>query len=139
MRVAIALSLTAASLLTIFCFNSNVYAASTSPVDVFQGVCSGGGSNSTVCKENTDSKAGGEYKNPIYGSKGILSTIINLLSIIVGIVAVIGIMMAGFKFITSGSNPQQVTVAREMVLYAAVGLIVAAFAQVLVRFIIDKG
>lgn len=102
-------------------------------VDPFKDVCSGN-SSATVCEEKKSTSG----KNPIYGPDGILTTIINILSIIVGIVAVIGIMAAGLKFITSGSNPQQVTVAREMVLYAVVGLIIAASAQVLVRFIIGK-
>lgn len=106
---------------------------------------------SEVCKSNPDASACKEKKsaigdagtrsddnNPLFGPDGVMTKIINILSIIVGIVAVIGIMAAGLRFITSGSNPQQVTVAREMVLYAVVGLIVAASAQMLVRFVLSK-
>lgn len=110
---------------------SHVYAQSN--VDVFKGVCSDE-PDATVCKE----KASAKNSNPLFGPKGLLTRIIFILSIIVGIVAVIGIMTAGLKFITSGNNPQQVTVAREMVLYAIVGLLVAAFAQGLVKFILYR-
>lgn len=104
-----------------------------SKVDVFSEVCKKA-PDSTACKEKTE----GKKSNPIYGADGILTKVINLLSIVVGIAAVLAIMVAGLKFITSGSNPQQVTVAREMVLYAVVGLIVAALAQLLIRFVLGK-
>lgn len=110
-------------------------------VDPFDQVCKSN-PNATACKEkkNTigDTSTRDDDKNPLFGTGGILTKIINILSIIVGLAAVIGIMAAGLKFITSGSNPQQVTVAREMVLYAVVGLAVAAFAQLLVRFMLSK-
>ncbi len=107
--------------------------ANAAQVDVFEKVCSSG-SDATACKE----KASVKNDNPIYGKDGALTKIINLLSIIVGIAAIIGIMYAGLRFITSGNNPQQVTTARESVLYAVVALIVAATAQLLVRFIIGR-
>lgn len=76
--------------------------------------------------------------NPVFGPNGIITTLINILSIIVAIAAVIIIIIAGLKFVTSGTNPQDVTNARERVIYAIVGLIVATLAQILVRFILGK-
>jgi hypothetical protein len=106
-----------------------------SAVDVFkQNVCERGrASGATVCKEKD---IGGS--NPLTGTEGVLTNIINLLSIITGIVALIIIMLAGLKFITSSTNPQDVTNARERVIYACVALVIAAMAQVAVRFIIGK-
>lgn len=92
-----------------------------------------GASSSPVCKDND-----GARDNPLYGPQGILTSIINLLSLIVGIIALIIILLAGLKFITSGNNPQDVTNARERVIYACVALVVASLAQVFVRFIIGK-
>lgn len=92
-----------------------------------------------VCQDdgiNQDGKV--SNNNPIFGPDGILTTLINILSIIVGIAAIIIIMLAGLRFITSGSNPQDVTNARERVIYAIVGLIVATLAQIIVRFILGK-
>lgn len=90
---------------------------------------------SAVC---TDKRAGGGDNNPITGPGGILTKIINLLTVIVAIVAVITIILAGLKYITSGSNPEDVKNARERVIYAVIALVIAGMAQFLVRYIIGK-
>lgn len=111
-----------------------VYAAD--PVDVFKQSCKDapqGPNSPPICKEK---ELGG--KNPLFGPDGILTKAIGILSIVVAIGAIIGIMLAGLKFITAGSNPQEVSSARSRVLYAVVALMIAASAQVLVRFILYK-
>jgi len=67
-----------------------------------------------------------------------LKTIVNLLSIIVGAVAVIMIIIAGFKFVTSGGSAEKVTGARNTIVYSIIGLVIVALAQVIVRFVINK-
>ncbi len=68
----------------------------------------------------------------------IVHTIVNLLSAIVGIVAVIMIIVGGFRYITSGGNDASVTSAKNTILYAIIGLVVVALAQVIVRFTLSK-
>jgi hypothetical protein len=68
----------------------------------------------------------------------ILRHIVNLLSAIVGVVAVIMIIIGGFRYITSGGNDASVTGAKNTILYAIIGLVVVALAQILVRFVLDK-
>lgn len=68
----------------------------------------------------------------------IVRTIINLLSVIVGVVAVIMIIIGGLRYITSGSSDTGVTSAKNTILYAIIGLIIVALAQVMVRFILSK-
>jgi hypothetical protein len=68
----------------------------------------------------------------------IVHTIVNLLSAIVGIVAVIMIIVGGFRYITSGGNDTSVTAAKNTILYAVIGLVVVALAQVIVRFTLSK-
>jgi len=68
----------------------------------------------------------------------IVHTIVNLLSAIVGIVAVIMIIVGGFRYITSGGNDTSVTAAKNTILYAIIGLVVVALAQILVRFTLSK-
>lgn len=113
--------------------------APASAVDVFtDDVCRGKAVDSTVCKDSDIKDKDGKQKNPLFGSEGILTTIINILTSIVGIVAVIFIILAGLKFITSGSNPQDVSKAREQIIYAVLALAIAALAQAAVRFIINR-
>jgi hypothetical protein len=68
----------------------------------------------------------------------LIHTIVNLLSAIVGVVAVIMIIVGGLRYITSGGNDASVTGAKNTILYAIIGLIIVALAQVLVRFTLSK-
>lgn len=89
---------------------------------------------SAVCKD--EKLEAGE--NPIFGQGSVLAKVINLLTVIVGIVAVITIILAGLRYITSATNPQDVANARERVIYSLVALVIAAMAQLIVRFIIGR-
>jgi hypothetical protein len=68
----------------------------------------------------------------------IVKTIVNLLSAMVGLVAVIMIIIGGFRYITSGGNDTSVTAAKNTILYAIIGLVVVALAQIIVRFTLSK-
>lgn len=63
-----------------------------------------------------------------------ITRIINLLSAIGGIIATIMIIIGGVRYMTSGGDSNSAASARNTILYAVVGLIVVAFAQVIVRF-----
>lgn len=69
---------------------------------------------------------------------GIIETIINIMSVIVGIIAVIMIIIGGLKYITSSGDSNNVSSAKNTILYAIVGLVVVALAQVIVRFVLDR-
>ncbi|MBI2592188.1 hypothetical protein HYW36_01805, partial [Candidatus Saccharibacteria bacterium] len=68
----------------------------------------------------------------------VVRTIINLLSVVVGVVAVIMIIVGGLRYITSGGSDTSVTGAKNTILYAIIGLIIVALAQILVRFILRQ-
>jgi len=68
----------------------------------------------------------------------ILTTVINIFSLIVGVTAVIMIIVGGLKYITSGGDSGNVTGAKNTILYAIVGLVIVALAQVIVRFVLAK-
>lgn len=59
---------------------------------------------------------------------------VNVLSIIVGVVAVLMIIISGFRFIVSGGDSNSVSNARKTLIYALIGLAIAALADILVRF-----
>jgi hypothetical protein len=66
----------------------------------------------------------------------ILKRIVNFLSAIIGVVAVIMIIFGGFRYITSGGSDNTVTSAKNTILYAVIGLVIVALAQLLVRFVV---
>ena len=68
----------------------------------------------------------------------ILKTIIRIFSIVVGAASVIMIIYGGFKYITSGGNDGSVSSAKNTILYAVIGLIVVALAQLIVRFVLTE-
>ena len=68
----------------------------------------------------------------------IIRTVVNVISLIVGVVAVIMIIVGGFRYVTSGGESGQVSGAKNTILYAIVGLVVVALAQIVVRFVVGR-
>mgnify|MGYP006148111657 CR=1 FL=1 len=66
----------------------------------------------------------------------LVARIINLLSAIIGIIAVIMIIINGLRFITANGDANSVSSARNGIIYAIVGLIIVAMAQLIVRFVL---
>ncbi len=63
---------------------------------------------------------------------------INILSLVAGIAAVIMIIVGGLKYITSNGDAGNAASAKNTILYAIIGLVVVALAQIIVRFVLDK-
>jgi len=101
-------------------------------VDVFP-VCTVTANTTDVCESVPDHGTAGE--NPIIKA---LKLTIEVLSLIIGITAVIMIIVGGLWFITANGDPQAIGRARSTVIYALIGLAVAAFAQIIVSFVIGK-
>jgi hypothetical protein len=63
---------------------------------------------------------------------------LNIFSAIVGIAAVIMIIFAGFKYITAGGDSSKINSAQQTIIYAVVGLVIVALAQIIVRFVLRE-
>lgn len=72
------------------------------------------------------------------GVNNLLRQIVNIISAIVGVIAVIMIVVGGFKYITSGGDSNKVSSAKNTIIYAIIGLIIVALAQVIVRFVLSQ-
>lgn len=70
------------------------------------------------------------------GVTNFISAIVNILSIVVGIAAIIVIILSGLKYITSGGDSGKIASAKNTLIYALIGLVVAALAQFLVHFVL---
>ena len=68
----------------------------------------------------------------------IITTIVNIVSVVVGVVAVIMIIWGGAKYITSGGESGKITSAKNTIIYALIGLVIVALAQVIVHFVLNK-
>ncbi len=95
-----------------------------------------------LCQGANLSFAGGETDcatgegNAAESVDNIITKVINILSIAVGVVCVIMIIIGGFRYVTSGGESGNVTSAKNTILYAIVGLVIVALAQIVVKFVI---
>ena len=64
-------------------------------------------------------------------------TIVNVLLFIIGVVSVIMIVIGGLKYVTSNGNSNQVEGAKNTILYAVMGLVVAIAAYAIVDLVVD--
>ena len=89
-------------------------------------VCNGIGLTGANCTKDSGNK----------GVDSLVKTIVNILSLIVGIASVIMIIIGGLKYVTSNGDSNSISSAKNTVLYALIGLFVAAIAQLLVHFVL---
>lgn len=68
----------------------------------------------------------------------VLTTVLTILQVLAGILAVFYITIAGLKFITSGGGSDGVKSARNNILYSAIGLIVVLVSRLIVVFVLNK-
>lgn len=72
------------------------------------------------------------------GDNGVFKTITNVLLFIIGAISVIMIIYGGIVYTTSGGNADRVRSAKNTILYAVVGLIVAILAFAVVNFVVSS-
>jgi hypothetical protein len=70
------------------------------------------------------------------GSSGIIPRAINLMLFIVGILAIIFLIFGGIRYVISGGDKTKVDAAKNTILYAIVGLIVAILGYAVVSWVI---
>ena len=68
----------------------------------------------------------------------IAALVLNLLSAIVGLIAVIFIIIGGMRYVTSAGNPQTTNDAKNTILYAIIGIFIVVLAQIIVKFLLHK-
>ncbi|HJQ09227.1 MAG TPA: pilin [Candidatus Saccharimonadales bacterium] len=93
-------------------------------------------SKNAACRGIGGTPSGGKCSVGGPSLNRIIATAINIISIIVGIAAVIMIMVGGFKYITSGGDSSNLASAKNTIIYAVIGLIIVALAQAIVQFVV---
>ena len=93
--------------------------------------------NGTV-QSGVNAARGTDVPSTLLGDGGALTTIVNALLFIIGFLSVIMLIFGGLRYIISGGNAAAVTTAKNTILYAIVGLIIAIFAYAIVNFVIGS-
>lgn len=90
--------------------------------------------------------AGGSWQNgqcvnePFQGA-GLTETITNIINVmlyLIGVVAVIMIIVGAFRYITSHGDSSQISAAKNTIMYAVIGLVVAIAAFAIVNFVLSS-
>lgn len=71
-------------------------------------------------------------------SNGIFTNIVNVLLYIIGAISVIMLIYGGIRYTISGGDTAAVTAAKNTILYAIVGVIVAVLAYAIVNFVLGS-
>lgn len=74
----------------------------------------------------------------LFGEKGAFRQITNTILYVVGVIAVIMLIIGGIRYVVSGGDSKKVTDAKNTVLYAIIGLVIAVFAYAIVNFVITS-
>ncbi len=69
------------------------------------------------------------------GVAHIFANVANALTILVGAISVIFIIIGGLRYVISNGDSKQVTAAKDTILYAVIGVVVAIVAFGIVQFI----
>ncbi len=88
--------------------------------------------------QGASSARGEDQPIDLFGDMGVFSKISSVLLFIVGAIAVIMIVIGGLRYVISGGDSSQVQAAKNTILYALVGVIVAILAYAAVNFVINS-
>lgn len=68
---------------------------------------------------------------------GKIKIVVNMMLYLLGAIAVVMIVVGGIRYTTSNGDSSAITSAKNTILYAVVGLVVAIMAYALVNFVVD--
>lgn len=88
-------------------------------------------------REGAEAARCDECPRDLFGDNGVFKQVTNTILYIVGIIAVIMLIIGGIRYVTSGGDAKKVTDAKNTVLYAIIGLVIAFLAFAIVNFVIS--
>ena len=99
----------------------------------FGSVCNNGGGSSAICQEQSKGTT-----NPLTGTNGLFFGISRIIAIIAGVAAVIIIVIAGLRFVTSGGDPQKTKAAKDAIVAALIGLVIIVLAGSIISLVLSR-
>lgn len=105
----------------------------TPVAEVSAAACTG---SAITCAKQGYKDSGGSSNSGNLG--GFIHKIVNILLYILGSVAVIVIVIGGIRYTISSGDQSQMTSAKNTILYAVVGLVIAVLAYAIVNFVLTS-
>ena len=88
--------------------------------------------------DGANSARGVDQAATLFGTAGIFTTVSNVMLFVIGALSVIMIIIGGLRYVISGGNSGNVTAAKNTILYAVVGLIIAIMSYAIINFVITS-
>ena len=88
-------------------------------------------------QEGAETAKGDGMPTDLVGSAGVFTKITNTVLYVVGIISVIMLIWGGLRYILSGGDSKKVTDAKNTIMYAIIGLIIAILSFAIVNFVIN--
>ena len=73
----------------------------------------------------------------LIGASGVFTRITNTILFAVGIISVVMLIYGGLRYIISGGDSKKVTDAKNTIMYAIIGLLIAILSYAIVNFVIS--
>ena len=125
MRKSIKLALAGLMLVPVLAFGAAMSAPGVSAQSDLGGIRGG----VDVTKSN-------DQPSTLFGDGGVFTNIINIALFIIGALAVLMLIIGGIRYTISGGDTAAVTAAKNTILYAIIGIIVAILAYAIVNFVL---
>jgi hypothetical protein len=85
---------------------------------------------------NAANPGGNVPQNLFTGSNPIFTTVVNVLLFIIGAISVIMLIIGGIRYTVSAGDSSNVTAAKNTIMYAIIGLIIAFLAFAIVNWVL---
>lgn len=95
-------------------------------------------SQTAVCNGSGSTAAATSCNNSGPSVPTIIKNAINVFSVIIGLIAVVMVMVSGLKYMTSQGDANAVASAKNTLIYAIIGIVIAVLAQVIVKYVLNR-
>ena len=92
---------------------------------------------SNPAQEGAEAAKGDGMPSELLGETGIFTQITNTILLAVGVISVVMLIWGGLRYILSGGDSKKVTDAKNTIMYAIIGLIIAILSYAIVHFVIN--
>lgn len=93
--------------------------------------------NLTISEGATNARSEDQPQN-LFGDGGMFQQISNVMLFIIGAISVLMLIIGGIRYVVSGGDSTAVQNAKNTILYAIVGIVVALLAAAVVNFVIGS-
>lgn len=105
-------------------------------IGVVASLCAGKAMALTI-QEGAEAARADGMPADLVGADGVINQFTNIVLYIVGFISVVMLIWGGIRYIISGGDNKKITDAKNTILYALLGLVIAFFAYAIVNFVLN--